>query len=147
MILRRVSRRVGRRRAASSSGGRSGRRGESAAARHLRGLGYRVVGRNVQTRAGEIDLLARTPDGGTLVVVEVKTRMAGAAGLAPERRVGSSKQRKLLQLARSLLRQPRYRAAGVRVDVVGVDLPVPGWRAWVGLDRPTVRHYPDAVRA
>lgn len=146
MIWRGNSGAGGRRRAAASSIGRSGRRGESAAARHLRRMGYRVLGRNVQTRAGEIDLLARTPDGGTLVVVEVKTRVAGAAGLEPERRVGSAKQRKLAQLARSLVRQPRFGRSAVRIDVVGVDLPPLGWRAWVGLDRAAVRHYADAVR-
>ncbi|MEM0913891.1 MAG: YraN family protein [Planctomycetota bacterium] len=136
----------GRRKAAASRIGRSGRRGEAIAARRLRRSGYRVVGRNVQTRVGEIDLLARTPDGAVLVVIEVKTRDADAEGIAPERRVGSSKQAKLRQLAGALLRQPRYRGAAVRIDVVGVDLPPPSWRDWFGLTRATVRHFPDAVR-
>ena len=48
-----------------------GRRSERAAARFLRGLGYRVVAANVSDPAGEIDLIAL--DGQTVVVVEVRS--------------------------------------------------------------------------
>lgn len=49
-----------------------GLRGEQLAAEHLRRLGYEVLARNVRTRYGEIDVIAR--DGTVLVFVEVKTR-------------------------------------------------------------------------
>ncbi|MBI4601734.1 MAG: YraN family protein, partial [Planctomycetes bacterium] len=51
-------------------GGGLGRRGERAAARHLRRQGLRILARNVREGRGEIDLVAL--DGATLVFVEVK---------------------------------------------------------------------------
>ena len=58
-----------------------GRSGEDRAARHLAGLGYRVLERNYRTPQGEIDLIAL--DGDTVVFVEVKTRTSDSFG-APE---------------------------------------------------------------
>jgi Holliday junction resolvase-like predicted endonuclease len=49
--------------------------GERAAERFLRALGYRVIARNWRSprdRRDEADLLARSPDGASLVIVEVK---------------------------------------------------------------------------
>src|SRR5271166_5938126 len=48
-----------------------GQRSERAAARYLRGLGYRILARNHADRRGEIDLLAL--DKTTLIVVEVRS--------------------------------------------------------------------------
>jgi len=89
-------------------------------------------------------VLAWSPDGSRLVVVEVKTRSAEAHGQRPEERVGAAKRRKLVQLGRSLLRQPAYRGAALRFDVIGVDLPASGWRAWLAGARPVIRHYEAA---
>jgi putative endonuclease len=52
---------------------RRGRRGEFVATLLLIAKGYRILGRRVRTRAGEIDLVARSPRG-ILCFVEVKTR-------------------------------------------------------------------------
>lgn len=41
----------------------------------LRLKGYRILGRRVKTRAGEIDLVARAPDG-VVCFIEVKARAA-----------------------------------------------------------------------
>ncbi|MEM6334868.1 MAG: YraN family protein [Planctomycetota bacterium] len=131
------------------AGGRSrtGRRGEAAAARYLRRRGYRIVGRNVRTAVGEADLVAIAPGERRLVIVEVKARSADAAGPEPETRVGAFKRRKLVQVAQALLKQRRYAGYAVRFDVVGVDLPAAGWRAWVGLERAVVRHHVGAFSA
>ncbi|MEM7765923.1 MAG: YraN family protein [Pseudomonadota bacterium] len=51
---------------------RRGRRGETLAALMLRLKGYRIVAQRLQTRLGEIDLIARR--GTVLVFVEVKAR-------------------------------------------------------------------------
>lgn len=51
---------------------RRGRRAEILCAWWLRLHGYRVLGCNLRTPVGEIDILARR--GGTLAVIEVKTR-------------------------------------------------------------------------
>ena len=50
----------------------TGVKGEEEAARFLTRSGYAILDRNVRTRAGEIDLVAK--EGKTLVFVEVKTR-------------------------------------------------------------------------
>ena len=62
---------------------RRGRRSETWAALFLMAKGYRILGRRVRTRAGEIDLVARSPRG-VLCFVEVKARAARelAVGIA-----------------------------------------------------------------
>jgi putative endonuclease len=65
-------------RAAADERRRVGRRGETLAAAHLRGLGFALLARNVRSRRGEIDLIAF--DGQTLVFVEVKCRRVRATG-------------------------------------------------------------------
>lgn len=52
---------------------RRGRRGEFLAALLLVCKGYRILGRRVRTRVGEIDLIARSPRG-IICFVEVKVR-------------------------------------------------------------------------
>ncbi len=130
-------------RAAAPPTRRLGRRGERAAARHLRRRGFRILERNRTTRLGEIDIRALAPDRHTLVVVEVKTRVLGPGGSEasrrPERSVTAHKRRKLLSLARSLQRSPRYRDLPVRIDVVAVEYPPDG-------GRPMLRHHEAAVR-
>ena len=102
---------------------RVGPRGERIAARHLRRQGYRIVGRNVQLAGGEIDLLATTADGRTLVVVEVKANADATAAMIPELRVGFEKQRRLRRLGvQALRRHGRGQRMAVRFDVVGVAL-------------------------
>ena len=51
---------------------RRGRRAETIAAWYLRAKGYRILAQRVQTRVGEIDIIARHGD--SLVFVEVKAR-------------------------------------------------------------------------
>jgi len=84
----------------------------------LRGLGYRIVARDVRTPLGQLDLIAR--DGATLVFVEVKTRAGTGFGL-PQEAVGSQKIRKLQQLAAYYLRRHPH-AGPVRFDVIGLTL-------------------------
>jgi len=49
--------RVGQPRGRTDPGRGLGRRGERLAAQHLRGLGFSMLGQNVRTRHGEIDLI------------------------------------------------------------------------------------------
>lgn len=90
--------------------------GEELAADHLLGLGYRILGRDVKTPLGQLDLVAR--DGRTLVFVEVKTRAGTGFGL-PEEAVGANKARKLRQLALYYLKRHPH-AGPLRFDVVGI---------------------------
>ena len=64
-----------------------GSRSERAAARHLKGLGYRIVARNHSTKLGELDLIAL--DAGTIVcIIEAMKVMnevkAGTSGTVAE---------------------------------------------------------------
>ena len=58
-----------------------GVRGEELAAKRLRDWGWRILGRNWQSGYGEIDIIAFDPtaDASVVSLVEVKTRLAGAA--------------------------------------------------------------------
>src|SRR3972149_3046541 len=73
-----------------------GKRGEEEAARFLQKRGFAILDRNVRSRLGEIDLVAR--DGKALVFVEVKT-LRERDGDPPQAAVGQSKQRRLGRLA------------------------------------------------
>ena len=76
---------------------RLGDRGEAAVAAALERRGWTVLERQYRCRWGEIDLIARTPEG-ILCFVEVKTRSPGA--IAPPREaVTPSKRRKLRDAA------------------------------------------------
>ncbi|HUV39502.1 MAG TPA: YraN family protein, partial [Planctomycetota bacterium] len=77
-----------------------GRWGEKQAVRFLKKQGYRVLGRNVASGVGEIDVVAR--DGDEVVFVEVKTRTDEDFG-GPLLAVDRAKRRKLVQLARTWL--------------------------------------------
>ena len=82
-----------------------GRRGEDVAAEHLRSLGFTIVGRNVRTRYGEIDIIAR--EGDTLVFVEVKARRGIRFG-TPEEGLSARKQAQVRCL-QVLVAAERYR--------------------------------------
>ncbi len=114
-----------------------GQRGEAAAARHLKRLGYRIVARGDRTRSGELDLVA--VDGRTVVFVEVKTRASQEAG-HPAEAVDRDKQRRVTRAARFFLHRHRLSECPVRFDVVAVTW-APDCR------RPLVEHFPDAFEA
>jgi putative endonuclease len=92
--------------------------GEALAEDHLRSLGYEIVGRDVRTPLGQLDLVA--VDGQTLVFVEVKTRAEHGFGL-PQESVDARKIRKLRQLGLYYLKIRPHRGP-VRFDVVGLTV-------------------------
>jgi putative endonuclease len=96
----------------------TGLKGEEAAARFLTRSGYEILDKNVRTRAGEIDLVAR--EGKTLVFVEVKTRRDVAEGDPPQAGVNTRKQNRLGKLANGYLKLKRIRQTPCRFDVVAV---------------------------
>ena len=95
-----------------------GRSGETLAALLLRCKFYRILGRRVRTRAGEIDLVAQSPSG-VICFVEVKARPE--EGLASQA-VGTRQRARIARAAEFYL-AGRTNAKGVRFDVVSV---VPG---------------------
>jgi putative endonuclease len=115
-----------------------GRRGEDDAARHLESQGLTLLERNYRCRGGEIDLVML--DGGTLVLVEVRSRSTSEHGGAAAT-VGFRKQRKFIRAARHLLlTRPDYRRLPARFDVVAID-PDPA-----GAKEPVVTWIRDAFR-
>lgn len=114
-----------------------GRRSERAAARFLRRKGWRIVAANHDDRLGELDLIAL--DGGTLVVVEVRStesdnleRAAESVDLAKQRRITDATLR-FLARKRLLDRVP------VRFDVLAVS--------WPAGREPAFRHIAHAFEA
>jgi putative endonuclease len=112
----------------------TGIKGEEEAARFLARSGYAILDRNVRTRAGEIDLVAK--EGKTLVFVEVKTRK-DLEGDPPQAAVNTRKQNRLGKLAHGYLKLKRIRQTPCRFDVVSVIMNDEG-----GVK--AIRHIPNA---
>jgi putative endonuclease len=109
-----------------------GLRGEQIAAARLRRRGWAILARNVRTRHGEIDLIAR--DRRTLVFVEVKTRRVSRAQsicseLLPLAGLGARQRARLRRLALAWLSESRGArpvAEAIRFDAIGVVLDASG---------------------
>jgi putative endonuclease len=114
-----------------------GQRGEDAAARYLRKLGYVIVARGHRDNIGEIDLVA--VDGRTVVFIEVKTRTSHDAG-HPADAVDEAKQQRLTRLALSYMKRHDLLECSARFDVVAVTWPADS-------SRPTIEHYQNAFPA
>lgn len=109
----------------------TGNEGEEAAANFLVKIKYKILGRNIDLRFGEVDILAE--DKKSIVIVEVKTVRGEGFGLAQEL-VRYKKQKKLKLLARALSQQ--YPGRTIRIDVIGVDY---------GEGEPKIEHIINAV--
>src|SRR5580692_10991605 len=109
-----------------------GDRGENAAARFLRNLGYRIIDRKFRCPAGEIDIIAR--DGKTLVFVEVKTRETDEP--TPEEQVNTPKRHRITKAAKIFLGRYGTPKPQARFDVVAV--------IWPTGSNPQIRHTPHA---
>lgn len=97
--------------------------GEALAERHLREQGMGVLDKNWRCEMGEIDLVLR--DGGTLVVVEVKTRSSLAFG-TPLEAVTERKAERLRRLAARWLAAHDIRPDDIRIDLIGILVPAHG---------------------
>jgi len=109
-----------------------GRRGEDEAARYLKSLGYRIVGRRERILRGDLDIVAL--DGRTVVFVEVRSRSDTRHG-HPAETVGGVKQRRIADLATAYIRRHRLEDCAARIDVVTVTF---------GDGQPVVEHYQNA---
>jgi putative endonuclease len=110
---------------------RRGRRGEFLAMLALVLKGYRILGRRIRTRAGEIDMVARTP-GGIVCFIEVKTRNSlrdAQEAILPRQEARIARAAELFMAQR-----PWLVARGVRFDTIVVP------------DRTWPRHLRDAWR-
>jgi putative endonuclease len=110
-----------------------GRRGEAVAARHLRGKGHRIIARNYDSPAGEIDLI--TTDGATICFIEVKSR-TDESGKDADHTVYHHQRERIIRAARGLLRRGDPHNRPARFDVVTVYFPPTG--------RPVIEHFENA---
>ncbi len=93
--------------------------GEHLAERYLLERGYQILGKNVRTPYGEIDILARQND--ELVFVEVKTRTNTAFGL-PEAAITTKKQTHMIRAAQAYLQaNPELADCTWRIDVMAIS--------------------------
>src|SRR5688500_10065177 len=92
-----------------------GARSERAAARFLRGQGYRILARNVVLPPGELDVVAL--DGRVIVFVEVRST-EGEGVERPAASVDVEKQRRLTDLGVAYLHRHRLLGHPARFDVV-----------------------------
>ena len=97
-----------------------GQWGEQRAAEFLEGKGYAILGRNLRTPHGEIDLLAER--GERLIFVEVKTRTSQRYG-HPEEAVTPAKLAHMHDAAQFLIgEQPeQYANRPIQFDVIAVQ--------------------------
>ncbi len=116
--------------------GEIGKLGEDIASDFLSRKGYRIIERNYRKPWGEIDVIAKHPNG-TLVFVEVKTMRKGS--LQPEDQMSGSKMEKVRRTSMlfaneydELTREKR----GWQIDLVAITLRDDG-----GED---IRHYENA---
>lgn len=94
-------------------------------------LGWKIVGRNLHYRFGEIDILAEHKK--QLIIVEVKAKRHATQGMAIEM-ITPVKQRRLRQLAHWV--EAEYNKP-VRIDVIAIDD--------FGSPQATITHYPYAI--
>ncbi|HVT28449.1 MAG TPA: YraN family protein [Lacipirellulaceae bacterium] len=111
-----------------------GNRGEDAAAKFLKRHGFRILARGVDSRLGELDIVA--VDGRTVVFVEVKTRRSSDAG-RPAEAIDSRKERRMTQSALAYLKANRLLSYAARFDVIAITWPE-------NARRPTIEHYKNA---
>ena len=96
-----------------------GKRGENIAARFLFRKGYRIIGRNIRTFVGEIDIVVKK--GPTIIFVEIKTRKNLSFG-PPYLAVTPKKQRKLIQCALCYLKMKNINDAPWRIDIISIEV-------------------------
>lgn len=118
----------------------AGQRAEEAARRYLQARGWAILACNFRRRSGEIDLVAKDPQG-TVVFVEVRARRAwgGEPGLVrAAASVDRQKQARIIRAARAVYAgRPDLARLPARFDVVTVELSAAG-------EPGAVRHVPAA---
>lgn len=92
--------------------------GEDETALYLEGEGYVIIDRDWKIGKRDLDILALSPDGKTLVVVEVKTR-SGDDYQRPEEAVDGRKMRNLAIAANAYVKEHQVEKE-LRFDIISV---------------------------
>jgi putative endonuclease len=97
----------------------SGKKGEDKAAAFLEAAGLRIIGRNIRSQSGEVDIVAI--EGDILVFVEVKNWSTYAIENL-EYGIGEKKQQRIIETAKHFIKNHReYRDMSIRFDVVFIQ--------------------------
>lgn len=94
--------------------------GEKVAAEFLVQKGLTIIGKNVRTSYGEIDLIAQ--ENNTIVFVEVKTRTSGEYG-PPETGITPQKQIHMVNAAQAYIQAQPEQDISWRMDVIAIHKP------------------------
>ena len=95
-----------------------GKWGEETATQLLRDKGYTIVDRDWRSGHRDIDIIARTPDGATLVFVEVKTRTSDII-TKPEDAIDIRKIRNIGIAANAYVKE-QYITDMLRFDIITI---------------------------
>ena len=100
-----------------------GKQGELLAANYLIAQGYTLLEANYMNRrgyrVGELDIIAKDPDG-QIVFVEVKSLRGTKEGALPEANLTNQKLRKIIKAANHFLRKRQLWGAEWRIDLVAI---------------------------
>jgi putative endonuclease len=102
----------------------------------LRRIGYRILARQYDCPAGEVDLIAS--DDRTIVFVEVKTRTESDGASDPTYGIRNLQQQRIMHAAQYFLRQMQIKTRPCRFDIVTVTARATG--------KPIVEHFRDAFQ-
>jgi putative endonuclease len=97
---------------------KKGAGGEDQAVEYLLNNGYTIITRNYQSRRGEIDCIAESPEG-TLVFIEVKSG-GGMSNGHPFFWINKSKQTKIVSMAKLYLYEHEITSKPCRFDAIAV---------------------------
>nr|RKY32987.1 MAG: YraN family protein [Candidatus Omnitrophota bacterium] len=95
-----------------------GKAAEERAVGVLKESGYKILFRNYRNKLGEIDVIALDRD--TICFVEVKSKKSIRFGL-PQEALARVKQRKILRVALSFLKENNLLEKKARFDVVALE--------------------------
>ena len=112
-----------------------GDEGEEIAVEHLVEKGYEIIDRNYRFRKGEIDIVAKDPDNGFTVFIEVKSKKNLEFG-DPVYSVTKNKMKQIKRMAELYLYDKEIAEIECRFDVITVLLR--------GKQKPIIEHYENA---
>ena len=95
---------------------RIGKWGEDVATKHLTQKGFEILGRNVRTPYGEVDIIAKKDE--IFIFVEVKTRTSNKMGL-PEESITPKKQEHMIACAEHYAAENEI--DNWQIDVISVE--------------------------
>ena len=97
-----------------------GERGEFLARRYLKRRGWRIVTNNLRIGKDEVDILALSPQGEVLALVEVRT--TANCDRDPRLTVGHEKRRCMLRASRQMGGLASQHQCSLRLDLITVNI-------------------------